>query len=198
MLKLTIELVPGGFEPGRRTIASMRISNISNLADCSDYRIEAMETDNLLTGDPARNAECIVLAHDRKQSVWILLAKACHEILKANTTTNEAAHRTAGGMMVENGPIKGLLQRLQTGWAPQADQIEPAVPQVDALNWQWNFADAGTISPLGISYQTIDRQLRKTADVLYIDEHMTYALTAEGLFWLYSSEESEKVRYLGG
>ena len=84
MLRLTIELVPGGFEPLRRTIASMRISNMSDLADCSDYRVETMEAANALTGDPARNAECMVLAHDRKQSVWALLAKACHEILKAN------------------------------------------------------------------------------------------------------------------
>jgi hypothetical protein len=84
MLRLTIELVPGGFEPMRRTIASMRISNMSDLADCSDYRVEAMEAANALTGDPARNAECVVLAHDRKQSVWALLAKACHEVLKAN------------------------------------------------------------------------------------------------------------------
>jgi len=51
---------------------------------------------------------------------------------------------------------------------------------------------------LGIIYQTIDRQPRKTGSVLYIDEHMTYALTVEGIFWLYGSEESEKVRYLGG
>jgi hypothetical protein len=84
MLKLTIELVPGGFEPMRRTIASMQISNMSNLADCSDYRIEAVEAANDLTGDPARNTECMVLAHDRRQSVWALLEKACHEILKAN------------------------------------------------------------------------------------------------------------------
>jgi hypothetical protein len=84
MLKLTIELVPGGFEPMRRTIASMRISNMSNLADRSDYRIEALEAANGLTGDPARNAECMVLAHDRRQSVWVLLEKACHEIVKAN------------------------------------------------------------------------------------------------------------------
>jgi hypothetical protein len=102
------------------------------------------------------------------------------------------------GMMAHSDAIKNLLRRLQTGWAPRADEIEPAVPQVDALNWQWNFEDAGTIVPLGITYQTIDRQPRKTTGVLYIDEHMTYALTAKGIFWLYRSEESEKVRYLGG
>jgi hypothetical protein len=84
MLRLTIELVPGGLEPLRRTIASMRISNISGLADCSDYRVETMEAANQLTGDPARNAECMVLAHDRMQSVWALLAKACQETLKAS------------------------------------------------------------------------------------------------------------------
>jgi hypothetical protein len=100
-------------------------------------------------------------------------------------------------MMAHSDAIKNLLQRLQTGWAPQGDEIEPAVPQVDALNWQWNFEDA-TIVPLGITYETIDWQPRKTTGVLYIDEHMTYALTAEGIFWLYRSEESEKVRYVGG
>src|SRR5438445_391650 len=65
------------------------------------------------------------------------------------------------GMMADSDAIKRLLERLQTGWAPQADEIGPVVRQVDALNWQWNFEDAGTIVPLGISYQTIDRQPRK-------------------------------------
>jgi hypothetical protein len=84
MLKVTIELVPGGFAPMRRTIGSMRISNMSNLADLSDYRVEAIESANALTGDPSRNAECMVLAHDRKQSVWALLAKACEEVVKVD------------------------------------------------------------------------------------------------------------------
>jgi hypothetical protein len=100
-------------------------------------------------------------------------------------------------MMADGDAIKRLLERLQTGWAPQADEIESAL-QFDALNWQWNFEGARTIVSLGIIYQTIDRQPRKTGSVLYIDEHMTYALTVEGIFWLYGSEESEKVRYLGG
>ena len=30
------------------------------------------------------------------------------------------------------------------------------------------------------------------------DGGLPYALTVEGIFWLYGSEESEKVRYLGG
>jgi|ERR1700722_19878434 hypothetical protein len=97
MLRLTIELVPGGFEPMRRTIASMRISNMSDLADCSDYLVEATEVANALTGDPARSAECILLAHDRKQSVWALLTKACDEVLNANRLLDEKEHQATGG-----------------------------------------------------------------------------------------------------
>jgi hypothetical protein len=83
MLVVTVELVPGGFEPMRRAIASMLISNLSDLADVSDYHVEAMEGANPLTGDPPRRAECIVPAHARKQSVWVLLQRACEEIIKA-------------------------------------------------------------------------------------------------------------------
>jgi hypothetical protein len=84
MLTITVELVPGGFAPIRRAIASMRISNANDLGDCSDYHVESMEGDNPLTGDPSRKAECMVLAHDRRQSVWALLARACEEIMKAD------------------------------------------------------------------------------------------------------------------
>jgi hypothetical protein len=85
MLVVTVELMPSGFEPLRRTIASMRISNLSDLADVSDYRVEAMEGANPLTGDPPRRAECIVPAHARRKSVWALLQRACEEIVKANS-----------------------------------------------------------------------------------------------------------------
>jgi hypothetical protein len=80
MLVVTVELVPAGISPIRRTIASMRISNVSDLADVSDYRVEAEEGANPLTGDPPRRAECLVSAHARMQSVWALLQRACEEI----------------------------------------------------------------------------------------------------------------------
>jgi hypothetical protein len=63
MLVITIDLVPGGDESSRRTIGSMRIANISNLADLSDYTVKR---------------------HDRRQCVWGLLAKASEEIIKAD------------------------------------------------------------------------------------------------------------------
>jgi len=84
MLKVTIDLIPGGCSAPRRTIATMCIANESDLADLSDYSVEAMEGPNHLTCDPARNRACMVLAHDRRQSVWILLEKACAEIAEAD------------------------------------------------------------------------------------------------------------------
>ncbi len=83
MLKITIDLVPGGFTPLKRTIATMRIANVSNLADCSDYSIEMTEGCNPLTGDPPRSAACEVVSHDRRQSVWALVAKAAEAACRA-------------------------------------------------------------------------------------------------------------------
>ncbi|CEG10163.1 hypothetical protein BN961_03600 [Afipia felis] len=82
MLIVTIDLVPGGYESHRRTIGSMRIANISNLADKSNYAIDFKEEANPLTGKPRRDAACTVLDHDRRQSVWALVAKASEEIIK--------------------------------------------------------------------------------------------------------------------
>jgi hypothetical protein len=87
--------------------------------------------------------------------------------------------------------LERLLERLQTGWAPKANEIDPVVPQVDALNWDWS-------DGVCITYKTVDRQMRQTGPVIYVDAALTYALTADGLYWLYDSEESEKVRHLGG
>jgi hypothetical protein len=83
MLVITIDLVPGGKESYRRTIGSMRIVNVSNLADVSDYTIDVMEDANPLTGLPARTASCKVVGHNRRQSVWALLAKAADEAMRA-------------------------------------------------------------------------------------------------------------------
>jgi hypothetical protein len=83
MLTITVELVPGGFAPMRRKIASMRISNLSDLGDCSDYRVVAMEGANPLTGDPPRMATYTVSNHERRQPVWALIEKAAREILRA-------------------------------------------------------------------------------------------------------------------
>jgi hypothetical protein len=83
MLRVIIEILPGGQSQLRRTIASMRIGNISDLAEVSDYRVDAIESANHLAGTPSRSATCTVTGHDRRQSVWTLVAKAADEIEKA-------------------------------------------------------------------------------------------------------------------
>ena len=58
MLVVTVELLPGGAESLRRCIATTRMSNESDLADMSTYRVTAMEPTRRLTGSPADIAEC--------------------------------------------------------------------------------------------------------------------------------------------
>lgn len=84
MLIITIDLVPGGFEPMRRSIATLHISNASNLADVSNYCVKAMEGVNPLTGTPPRIAECTVVNHDRRQAVWAILEAAAVELRAAD------------------------------------------------------------------------------------------------------------------
>ena len=83
MLIITVELVPGGYEAGRRTIGSMRIANTSNLADVSDYAVEVAEGANPITGTRSRSACCTIERHDRRQCVWSLIAKAAAAARKA-------------------------------------------------------------------------------------------------------------------
>ena len=83
MLTIKIDILPSGFAPLKRTIATMRIANLSDLADISDYRIEVLEARNHLTGQPARSATCRVAGHDRRQSVWALVEKAAKAALAA-------------------------------------------------------------------------------------------------------------------
>ena len=83
MLRVTVDLIPGGFNPLRRTIGTMTVANVSDLADRSDYRIEAMEGRNHLAGLPPRNMSAEVLDHDRRQSVWRLIAKAAEAVANA-------------------------------------------------------------------------------------------------------------------
>jgi hypothetical protein len=83
MLKVTVELHPGGFSELRRTLATMIIANRSDLADMSDYRVIATEGANPLAGAPARKWVFNVVAHERRQSVWRLIDAALTEMEKS-------------------------------------------------------------------------------------------------------------------
>ena len=83
MIIVTIDLAPGGFAQRRRTIASMRIANVTSLADVSDYEVNVLEAANPLSGTGPRNGSCTVENHDRNQSVFALIARAAEAALKA-------------------------------------------------------------------------------------------------------------------
>jgi hypothetical protein len=76
MLRVTVVLVPDGGEERAQTIARMTISNISNLAEVSDYEFRAHEQANPVAGTPPRETTGTVRHHDRRQTVWRLIGKA--------------------------------------------------------------------------------------------------------------------------
>lgn len=84
MIRIHIELLPGGSTHLRRSIASVRISNLSDLADRSDYGIDVLEAANPLAGTPPRLASTKVFDHHRRQSIWTLLAKVVDAIESAD------------------------------------------------------------------------------------------------------------------
>ena len=76
MLKVTIELLPGGDAEMRRTLGVMYITNKSSLADKSDYEISAAEGPNSLTEAAPWTCVTRVEGHDRRQSVWKIVEAA--------------------------------------------------------------------------------------------------------------------------
>jgi hypothetical protein len=83
MIHVIIDLVPGGFQPARRTIGTLRIANITELADISDYAVHFMQAANPLAGTNPCHGSCEVRAHDRRQSIWSLIAKAASAAMEA-------------------------------------------------------------------------------------------------------------------
>lgn len=43
MLCVTVEIVAGGFEPARRIIGSLRISNVSDLSPVANYWVDIID-----------------------------------------------------------------------------------------------------------------------------------------------------------
>jgi hypothetical protein len=76
MISVTVELIPGGYAPLKRTIGTLRIANVSELSPVSDYEVGILEAANPLCGTPARIARIRIEGHERAQSVWVLIARA--------------------------------------------------------------------------------------------------------------------------
>ncbi|MDB5582680.1 MAG: hypothetical protein JWR80_7856 [Bradyrhizobium sp.] len=76
MLRILVQLVPGGDEDLVREVARAELANISDLARISDYAIIATEGVNRLAALPAWSKRGLITKHDRRQSVWKLVERA--------------------------------------------------------------------------------------------------------------------------
>jgi hypothetical protein len=75
MLRVTVEIWPGGDETRARSLAIANIANISDLADVSDYAVVVSEGHNPIANTPPWSQRGHVFQHDRRTSVWALIAK---------------------------------------------------------------------------------------------------------------------------
>jgi hypothetical protein len=79
MIRITVEIWPGGDETRAREIARMTIANISGLAPESAYEIWASSDANKF-GQAAFEASGMTVRHRRKDSIWMLIAKAVDRV----------------------------------------------------------------------------------------------------------------------
>jgi len=71
MLRVTVEYVPNGDESRKRVIRIMTISNMSGLADMSDYEVHAYSE------KPSQRKEGRVRGHERRKfGAWALVSRA--------------------------------------------------------------------------------------------------------------------------
>jgi hypothetical protein len=75
MLRVTVEIWPGGDETRARALAIANIANVSDLADISDYAISVSEAYNPLTNASPWSQRGHIFRHYRRTSVWALVAK---------------------------------------------------------------------------------------------------------------------------
>lgn len=89
MLRITIEVCPGGNESRKFEVAKAEIGNISNLADTSDYLVRMRENYNRVADTEGWTSEGRIESHPRRSSVWSLIAKV------ATMAAQEAERRSA-------------------------------------------------------------------------------------------------------
>jgi hypothetical protein len=75
MLHVTVEIWPGGDKTRARPLAIANVANVSHLADVSDYVVSVSEGHNPVTNAPTWSQRGRVYQHDRRTSVWALIAK---------------------------------------------------------------------------------------------------------------------------
>lgn len=75
MLRIIVELVPGGREHAKFEVARAELGNVSDLAALSNYVIRVGEGANPLTATPAWQRTGRIEKHRRNQSVWKLVER---------------------------------------------------------------------------------------------------------------------------
>jgi hypothetical protein len=75
VLRVTVEIWPGGDKTRARAIAIANVANVSDLAEVSDYAVSVTEGHNPITNTRPWSRRGYVFQHDRKKSVWALVAK---------------------------------------------------------------------------------------------------------------------------
>lgn len=93
--------------------------------------------------------------------------------------------------------IEALLQRLQSGWSPKSDEIDPAVPQHDLVAWTW-FQPVPEWPLVMLYSERDDADPCATDSIIWIDQHLSWALDEHAFWWLYDAEEGRKMDFLGG
>jgi hypothetical protein len=75
LLRITVEIWPGGDNTRARAVATASVANLSDLADVSDYAVSVTEGHNPVTNTPPWSQRGYVFQHDRRTSAWALVAK---------------------------------------------------------------------------------------------------------------------------
>ncbi len=75
MLRVTVEIWPGGDKRHARCLAIVNVANVSDLANVSDYAVSVSEGYNPVTNTPPWSQRGQIYEHDRRTSVWALVAK---------------------------------------------------------------------------------------------------------------------------
>lgn len=79
MLKVTVELYPGGNPFNAKYLGHAVIDNVSDLNGISDYKCRVSENANPFTGKRGKIVDVNIKKHDRNQSVWELVYKVVKE-----------------------------------------------------------------------------------------------------------------------
>jgi hypothetical protein len=75
MLRITVEIWPGGDKTRARAVAIANVANLSDLANVSDYAVSVAEGRNPVVNTPPWSQRGHVFQHDRRTSVWALKTK---------------------------------------------------------------------------------------------------------------------------